>query len=462
MKNDKGNILRAACYIRVSTTEQALKGYSIETQIDTLKEYCKDNNMRIVDTYIDAGVSGSLPPTKRPALKRLLEDVEDDKIDVLVFVKLDRWFRSVKHYHKTQEILERHSVEWIAALENYDTRSANGRFAITVFLAVAQNEQERTGERIKAVFEHKRKNKESFFGAGSCPFGYTERKDENGVRRLVKDEEVKDALQTFFDIAIKYENISKAAKEVNLEYGLTKARHKWIELAKKEIYCGNYRGVEGYCEPYISVEDWNKLNSRNLIKNNTKNRVYMFTGLIECPICHNNLRASYTRQKRKNGSTKEYYNYRCEYKTVGNCAYNHTISEIKIEKWLLNNIERLIGDEIANVEIEELKPRKKKKSKLPALKERLRRLEVIYMSGNKTDDEYIAESKEINGLINAAELEEGGEDTHRDLSQLKELLNIDFKGLYNELNREDKRRFWRTLIKRIYVQGNSIVSVDFN
>ena len=99
-------ILRVAIYGRVSTEEQALRGFSIEAQVDALKEYAKKNNMKIVDIYLDEGISGAKPPLKRPALNRLLEDVKAGKIDMILFTKLDRWFRSVKEYFKVQEILE--------------------------------------------------------------------------------------------------------------------------------------------------------------------------------------------------------------------------------------------------------------------------------------------------------------------------------------------------------------------
>lgn len=59
-------ILRVACYERVSTEEQALRGFSIDAQIDNLKEYCEKNNMKIVDHYTDEGISGAKPPLKRP------------------------------------------------------------------------------------------------------------------------------------------------------------------------------------------------------------------------------------------------------------------------------------------------------------------------------------------------------------------------------------------------------------
>ena len=182
-------IVRVALYGRVSTEEQALKGFSIDAQVDALKEYCEKNSMKIVDIYLDEGISGAKPPLKRPALKRLLEDVESGKIDMILFTKLDRWFRSVKEYFKVQDVLDNNKVEWKAIQENYDTTTANGQMAITIFLAVAQNERDKTAERIKVVLDHKRKNKEACFGGRATPFGYKKEADQDGIQRLVKDPE---------------------------------------------------------------------------------------------------------------------------------------------------------------------------------------------------------------------------------------------------------------------------------
>lgn len=457
------NVLRAALFSRVSTLEQGRFGYSIAAQKDALKEYCDKHHIKVVDHYSDEGVSAGLPYRKRPEMMRLLKDVEAGKIDIIFFTKLDRWFRSVKEYYLVQDILEKNNVTWKAIHEDYSTNDSNGRFSVNIFLAIAEQERSRTSERIKAVFEHKRKNRESFFGANSIPFGYAEQLDENGVRRLVKDPELEEALDMFFQIAVKYENVSKAARDVNLEYGLTKARHKWMELSKMEIYTGTYRGVENYCPAYISRDDWIRLNNRNKIKANTKNnRVYLFTGLIECPMCHNNMRGTYCSQKRKSGETVEYYSYKCEYKTAHICDYKHTISQLNIEKFLLDNLEDLLKGEIANVEIEKKKKRPKPKTNVSALKEKLRRLEVIYMTGNKSDEEYITEAKQINDAIKKAESETRNAADDRDLTNIKEILSTDFKSIYNTLSPEDKRRFWRTLIKRIYIDGNRVEHVEFN
>lgn len=453
-------ILRAGLFERVSTEEQARYGFSIQTQIDALEKHCKDNRIKIVDHYCDEGVSAGKPYKKRPEMKRLLDDVQAGKIDIILFTRLDRWFRNVKEYFKVQEILDDHKVQWKAIWEDYDTTTSNGRMAITIFLAIAQNEREKTSERIKVVFENKRKNKESFFGWNSTPFGYIEQKDENGIKRLIKDPDLKDALEDFWNIAVKYDNINKAAKTVNLEYGITRDKHKWMELAKKEIYTGTYKGVENYCPAYVSKEDWLKLQNKGNIKKTQNNRVYLFSGLIKCPECKRTMSSKYCSQVRSNGEVKEYFTYKCPGYEVHLCSNKHTISQIKAEKWLLDNIENIVKDEIARVEIERSKPKPKPKTNINALKEQLRRLEVVYMAGNKSDEEYISEQNELKAAIKKAE-EKCQPNDEVDLDKLKELLETDFKTIYTSLDDEDKRRFWRTLLKKINVEGNKVVSVDF-
>lgn len=451
-------VLRAGLFERVSSEEQAKFGYSIKTQIDSLNEYCAKNRIKVVDHYTEEGISGGKPYTQRPQMSRLLEDVKAGKIDIILFTKLDRWFRNVKEYFKVQEILDEHKVEWKAIHEDYDTTTSNGRMAITIFLAIAQNERERGSDRIKVVFENKRKNKEAIFGKQSMPFGYTKEKDENGIPRLVKDPELKDAVQDFWNILVKYENIHKAGKYVNRKYGLSRLMKLWWDIARNEIYTGTYKGIDGFCEPYVSKQDWLRIQQRK-VKKAQAHRIYLFTGLMKCPKCSSRLTANYTASTLADGTRKEYFFYRCNKNDTGICAGKVNVTERRIEKWLLRNLDHLIKDEIARVKIERTKP--KPKVNIAALKEQLRRLEVVYMAGNKPDAEYLAEQNEIKEQIAKAQDEQYNPDADKDLSPLQELLETDFRGIYQTLNAEDKRRFWRSIIKEIKVKGNNVVSVDF-
>ena len=97
----------AALYMRVSTEEQARHGDSIEAQRQALREYAVAHDLAIVGEYADEGISGQKPVRKRPALSEMLAEVEAGKIDLILFTKLDRWFRSVKLYYQAQEVLDR-------------------------------------------------------------------------------------------------------------------------------------------------------------------------------------------------------------------------------------------------------------------------------------------------------------------------------------------------------------------
>ena len=105
-------VRRAALYIRVSTEEQAKKGYSIPAQREDLEEYARANGYAIAGVFIDEGKSARKKYTARPAFMQMLEGVKRGEIDVILFIKLDRWFRNIADYYEVQKILDAHNVAW--------------------------------------------------------------------------------------------------------------------------------------------------------------------------------------------------------------------------------------------------------------------------------------------------------------------------------------------------------------
>lgn len=446
-------VLRAGLFERVSTEEQAKFGGSIKTQVEALTEYCQKNKIKIVDHYTDEGVSAGKPYQKRPEMKRLLDDVVAGKIDIILFTRLDRWFRNVPEYFKVQEILDKHNVNWKAIWEEYDTTSANGRMAITIFLAVHQAERERGAERVKVVLENKRKNKEACFGGPYKPFGYIKKKDEDGLIRLVKDPEEQDACQEFWDILRKYNNLSKAMRHMDLNYGIRKNWKSWKRITQNDFYCGVHRGVLDYCEPYISTEDWLKIQEREPGNSTKSNRTYLFRGLMRCPECGHKLCGD--SNKKSYGSYKA---YRCVYRYRG-CSNGLSVSERKLEKQLLTQLDGLLRDEISRVELEQAKPKARPKTNVKALKEKQRRLTVAYMAGNVPDEQYLKEDAELKAMIVKAEAD--APPPPRDITPLKTMLETDFRSLYESLDEENRQRFWTSLIKEIKLEGKKIKDVIF-
>jgi hypothetical protein len=303
------------------------------------------------------------------------------------------------------------------------------------------------------VFEHKRKNGEACFGGSRPPLGYRKYRDELGVMRLEKDPELEDALTAFWHILKTEFNVKKAARHMLLVYGLDRNEKTWYRIAHSEFYCGMYEDIEDYCPPYVSREDW------LLVQERTKHtraaagdRVYLFSGLIKCPKCGNTMCATYDVKNYKSGR-KEYKMYRCRYKATRRCEYGQTFSERKLEKHLIAHLDTYLTDTIARVELEARKPKKKPKTDVAALKEQLRRIEVVYMAGNKSDEDYLREDRELKDLIAKAEAE--GPPPERDLQPLRDLLETDLRGVYKTLDEAERKRFWQNIVKEIHLEPDT-------
>ena len=161
---------RAALYIRVSTDEQARHGLSLGEQRADLERYANAHHYAVVGIYADEGSTARKALSRRKELQRLLDDVRADKIDIILFKCLDRWFRNIRDYYKVQDILDAHHVDWECTQERYNTTTTNGRLMLNIKLSVAQNESDQTSDRIKYVNEGKMKRKEAL--SGSKIYGY--------------------------------------------------------------------------------------------------------------------------------------------------------------------------------------------------------------------------------------------------------------------------------------------------
>jgi len=460
MKYSPCTVLRVALYIRVSTEEQALHGISLIAQEDSLLRYAKDHGYKVVDIYRDEGNSARKPVLKRPVMLHLLEDVKAGKIDRILFTKLDRWFRNVREYHNVQDILESHNVTWQATLEDYDTLSANGRLRVNIMLSVNESEADRDSERIKFVFEGRRQRREWCFtgGPSQWPYGYMP-EEIDGVKRCVKNPETSPIVQDFWDYVLKYNSVRKAGMYCCEKYGITRSYRSWMVTARNELYTGTFHGVEEYCPAYINRSDWERiiLGHEIIKKTQSPDRVYLFTGLIRCPTCGNTLKATF--KTYPNDRSKEYNGYRCNNGKLHTCTFRHQLSERKIEKYLLENIRRDLEAYVIQMEAEQSgKPQQPKIKDILSLSEQLRRLNVIYMAGNISDEEYAVETKRLKAEIEKARQAET-ENRPANLDGIKQLLRSDFLNAYGSLPKEDQRRLWRSMIEEIYIDGTNVTGI---
>ena len=136
--------------------------------------------MLVRDQYDDGGISGGT--LERPALKRLLADIEDGLVDVVVVYKIDRLSRSLMDFAKLVEVFDRNGVTFVSVTQSFNTTTSMGRLTLNILLSFAQFEREVTGERIRDKVAASRK-KGMWMGGGAA-LGY---RVEN--RKLVVDEE---------------------------------------------------------------------------------------------------------------------------------------------------------------------------------------------------------------------------------------------------------------------------------
>jgi DNA invertase Pin-like site-specific DNA recombinase len=453
------NILRVALYLRVSTEEQALRGYSLKAQEEALLQFAAANNMKIVEIYRDEGYSARKPLLKRKVMQRLLEDAKARKFDRILFIKLDRWFRSIAEYYHIQSILEACGVSWQATMEEYRTDSADGRLKVNIMLSVAENEADRTSERIKFVFDSKVARKDPISPEHCLPYGYCIR-EIDGARRVVKDPETEHIVNEFFRLVMDY-NIRHAAIAVTEKYSLTRSYIQWYNMTKNEMYTGRYRGVEEYCEPYLTAAEFAYIRApRQPARKAKNNRIYLFAGMISCPHCGRRMTSRYMVSQSQNGP--EYYYYRCFKSMSGACDYRTIASEMRIEKYLLSQIRKKMEDHLLCVEVaEKEKVEKQQKSESEKLAEKLRRVNVAYFANNMTDEEYTEKTKELQSKIAAAKAEEEKREKPVDLAAIRALLDTDFESIYETLTKEERRRLWRSVVAEIYVDGKEVTGLKF-
>ena len=131
--------IRTGIYVRVSTDDQKENGFSIDSQLRMLKEYCEKNNYDIIGVYDDGGYSGKT--LMRPAMQKLLKDIKDHKLDRLVAVKTDRLSRSNLDGFWLLNYCEENDVKIELILEPYDVSTANGEMMFGMNLVFGQRER---------------------------------------------------------------------------------------------------------------------------------------------------------------------------------------------------------------------------------------------------------------------------------------------------------------------------------
>lgn len=443
------NNKRVAVYIRVSTEEQAINGYSLDAQKETLDKFVLDNKMILVDHYIDDGYSARKKYSTRKEFMRMINDVENNLIDVILFIKLDRWFRSVSDYYKVQEILEKHNVVWKTVLENYETATANGRLHVNIRLSVAQDESDRTSERIKYVFESKVARGEVI--TGSLPLGF---KIEN--KKVVEDISTSNIVLEIFNHFDSFNSARATTRYLREVLGVNICYDTIHRILRNTMYKGLYRGIDNYCPAIISSEVFD--NIQILLSKNIKisqKYCYIFSGLLFCGECNHKMTGYSAGPVYKNKKTLYRY-YKCRHNSDrALCSFNKSLREDYIEDYLINNIKSSLVKlyyEFNTVSTSSTTT----KHDNTKIKKKLSRLKDLYMNELISLEEYRSDFKMYNDLL------EKEVSSPVDLSPaLAVFQNDDWISNYKLLSSENKRRFWRHTLSKVIINGKDDIEIKF-
>lgn len=145
-----------AIYVRVSTEEQALEGYSIDAQTETLSKYCKDNGKIIHKVYVDGGISGK-STDGRFALQQMLDDAKKGEFDEVIVWKISRLSRKTLDLLRIVEELNRNNITFYSYSEKFEINTAMGRFMLQMMGAVAELERNTTVDNVKLGMKQRAK-----------------------------------------------------------------------------------------------------------------------------------------------------------------------------------------------------------------------------------------------------------------------------------------------------------------
>ena len=258
--------VRSAIYTRKSSEE----GLDMEfNSLDAQREACAayvlsqrpEGWIALADRYDDGGISGGT--LERPALKRLIADIELGKVDVVVVYKIDRLSRSLMDFAKLVDVFERRGVTFVSVTQSFNTTTSMGRLTLNVLLSFAQFEREVIGERIRDKVAASRKK--GMWMGGSVPLGYRVES-----RKLVIHEEEAAAVRLIYERFVKLGSIillmrELAAAGIRSRRGHLLDKGSLYKLLNNRVYVGDavHKGVAypGEHKPIIGLDLWSQVHA---------------------------------------------------------------------------------------------------------------------------------------------------------------------------------------------------------
>ncbi len=247
----KDRVLRAAVYRRVSTEDQANEGYGLEVQSTRCAAQIVAKGWIQVGEYSDAGISGTKDSSERPGLAAVLAAAENDEIDAVVVLALDRLGRNTRLVLSLVETFADAEVEIVSCKESLDTSTPQGKFVLTMFAALAQLERDTIVERTTAGRDAR--GQVDGEKGGRVPMGY-KRSIEGVIEVDVVSSNIVKAMFALYDQKMTLTAISDYMNSIGIRTPRNKIWHPSsvsVVINNKPLYMGGFRGESNIPWPRI-------------------------------------------------------------------------------------------------------------------------------------------------------------------------------------------------------------------
>lgn len=438
--------MKVAIYTRVSTSEQASEGYSINEQRKKLISFCDINDWKNYEVFTDPGFSAG--STKRPAIQKLLANIED--YDLVLVYKLDRLTRNVRDLLDLLEIFESNNVSFKSATEVFDTTTAIGKLFITMVGAMAEWERETIRER--SLFGSHAAVREGNY-IREAPFCY-----DNIDGKLYPNEHAKiiDYIVSGFKKGLTAYEI---ARRLNATKQFPPKIKNWnrvtvIRTMRNPVLRGHTKYgdlfIENTHEPVLSEHDYSNIVEqleKRTHKSNTKHPS-IFRGVLVCPQCGNRLHLYAGTIKSPNGYKYDVRRCKCD-----TCNRNKNVQSISFNESEVENkfVELLESFDLTKFKIE---INKKIEPKLDYDEDKIKQQRKNYTRswsmGFIEDDEYYAlmnETKRLLEEINNKDNQE--EDVTLNKQQIQAVTNLLLKG-WQVMDIKEKEELILSTVKEIH------------
>ena len=436
------------CGIYPRKSKRADNSDSMDLQIDMGIRYLNDKygsgnyNLTIYDG--DYALTGH-STAKRKDFQRMMNDVRSGKINLVVIMRYDRIARNMRDFCNLYHDMEEAGCNLVSISQQIDTSTPYGKNFMYQMAAMAELEWAIISERYKDTAKYKREHGYAY--TGKVPYGYKIELQADGHKRVVKDTE-HDA-RIVFDYYRHHKNKSETVQYIRENIEATFTYEVLRKMLSSDMYIGKVNGNNHFCEPYLTEEELNEIRNIKIHKFTPSDRIYLFSGLVNCPYCNNRMQAITT------GSRPLQY-YRCGYVAHRKIHEGFIIRESMLENMLITRIEAILYNQMSNVGIlsnNEMSSQKK----ITALEKQKERLNYLFEKGRMEIEEYEKKYSDIENHID--ELKPRKEVSY---TKIKDTLSVGWVDMYCKLDAKHKKLFWHNLISKIIIDKNKeIIDIIF-